>query len=119
MSPLQLNNLFFNNVVNTKLATSDSLSPIKFNTLFAKQQDPVIKILDSFKEKATDSEYVDPDESNSEASEDVDKARKANYELFMSKATVVPKLKDNKFYPVKSWRDTKNLLYSIMTEGLI
>ena len=33
MSPLQLNNLFFNNVVNTKLATSDSLSPIKFNTL--------------------------------------------------------------------------------------
>jgi len=27
-------------------------------------------------------------------------------------------LKGNVFYPVKSWKDTKNLLYSIMTEGL-
>lgn len=73
---------------------SEGNKPIKFNTLFAKRQDPVIKLLDSFKEKSEDSSYVDPDESNTTESEDVDAARKANYELFMSKATVVPKLKD-------------------------
>ena len=73
---------------------SEGNKPIKFNTLFAKKQDPVIKILDSFKEKSADNSYVDPDESNTNPAEDVDAARKANYELFMSKATVVPKLKD-------------------------
>ena len=34
-------------------------------------------------------------------------------------ASIQKKLKGNEFYHVKSWRDTKNLLYSIMTEGLI
>lgn len=37
----------------------------------------------------------------------------------IKEATIRKKLKGNEFYHVKSWRDTKNLLYSIMTEGLI
>ena len=37
----------------------------------------------------------------------------------IQEAAITKKLKGNEFYHVKSWRDTKNLLYSIMTEGLI
>ena len=29
------------------------------------------------------------------------------------------KLQGNEFHEVKSWKDTRNLLYSIMTEGII
>jgi hypothetical protein len=73
---------------------SEGNQPIKFNTLFAKKQDPVIKILDSFKEKETETPYVDPDDINGDKIVDADEARKANYELFMSKAVVVTNLKD-------------------------
>lgn len=74
---------------------SEGNQPIQFKTLFAKKQDPVIKILDSFKEKEKEDEkYVDPDDTNGDGAIDEGEARKANYELFMSKAVVVPNLKD-------------------------
>lgn len=37
----------------------------------------------------------------------------------IQEAAITKKLKGNKFHHVKSWKDTRNLLYSIMTEGVI
>ena len=37
----------------------------------------------------------------------------------IQEAALTKKLKGNEFYRVKSWEDTRNLLYSIMTEGVI
>ncbi len=36
----------------------------------------------------------------------------------IQEATIRKKLKGNEFYHVKSWKDTRDLLYSIMTEGV-
>ena len=37
----------------------------------------------------------------------------------IKEATIRKKLKGNEFYHVESWKDTRDLLYSIMTEGII
>ena len=36
----------------------------------------------------------------------------------IQEAAITKKLKGNEFYHVKSWKDTRDLLYSIMTEGI-
>ena len=37
----------------------------------------------------------------------------------IQEAAIAKKLKGNEFYNVESWKETRNLLYSIMTEGVI
>ena len=67
---------------------------IPFKGLFATKQDPIFNLLNSFNSPvAVDEPPNDPDDKGSEGEDEV-KARKKNYELFMSKATVVPKIKD-------------------------
>ena len=65
---------------------------LPFEGIFAKNQDPVLKLLDSFQPK----EQQKPNDPDAEKgkSEKEDEARKRNYEMFMSKATVVPTIKD-------------------------
>jgi len=73
---------------------SEGTHPVKFKGLFARQQDPVLKILDSFKEIAENNNKVGQDETPTTEAPDEKEIRKANYELFMSKAVVVPNIKD-------------------------
>ena len=73
---------------------SEGTHPVKFKGLFARQQDPVLKILDSFKEIAENNNKVGQDETPTTEAPDSKEIRKANYELFMSKAVVVPNIKD-------------------------
>ncbi len=77
-----------------KPVDAKSEGDIPFQGLFAKKQDPVLNLLNSFNSPvAVDEPPNDPDDKGSESEEEA-KARKKNYELFMSKATVVPKIKD-------------------------
>jgi len=59
-------------------------------TLFATEPDAVMKILDSFQPKE---EKDATDKGKKVDEEDEDDIRKANYELFMSKGTVLPSVK--------------------------
>lgn len=65
---------------------------LPFQGLFATKQDPVLALLESFQPKEA-SAITDEDENKGEAEKEAE-ARKKNYEIFMSKATVVPKIKD-------------------------
>lgn len=75
------------------------------NRVFAKNQDPVLRILNSFQAAQSDKIKRDEEarrkaENKNEPKEEKPKPpseeeiRKQNYELFMSKATVVPQIKD-------------------------
>ena len=64
---------------------------IKVGTIFNGQPDAVLAILNSFKEDGDEDEPQDQGKSNGD--KDEDEIRKANYELFMRKAGVFPKLK--------------------------
>ena len=74
---------------------ANSEGNLPFQGMFATEQDPVLKLLNSFNKSVdSTSTTTDEDEQKGSASEDEKKARKKNYEMFMSKATVVPKIKD-------------------------
>lgn len=60
-------------------------------TLFATEPDEVMKILDSFQPKEEGEDATDKGKKVDK--EDEDDIRKANYELFMSKGTVLPSVK--------------------------
>ena len=76
--------------VNTQ-ESGDTDVTIANATLFAKEPDKVMAILDSFQMKPED-KNVD-NESEEVDEDDEDDIRKANYELFMSKGTVLPSVK--------------------------
>lgn len=75
--------------VNTQ-ESGDTDVTIANSSLFAKKPDRVLAILDSFQLTPTEEAS---DESSDVDADDEDDIRKANYELFMSKATVLPSVK--------------------------
>ena len=48
-----------------------------------------------------------------------DKLQPGGNDYAILKENINRKLEGNKFHEVKSWKDTRDLLYSIMTEGVI
>tara|TARA_R100000278_G_C5448728_1_gene156488 strand:- start:192 stop:911 length:720 start_codon:yes stop_codon:yes gene_type:complete len=48
-----------------------------------------------------------------------DKLQPGGNDYAILKENIKRKLEGNEFHEVKSWKDTRNLLYSIMTEGII
>jgi hypothetical protein len=64
---------------------------LPFQSIFATKQDPVLKLLESFQ---IDNSTTPPSITEEPDEDAEDQARKKNYEVFMSKATVVPKVKD-------------------------
>jgi len=93
--------------------------PVKTGTLFATKQDPVINMLNSIKkrgealEAALEGSTTDVQENKAEPPSE-DEIRKQNYELFMSKATVIPSIKDRNLGPDV----VKSKLASFFTAGL-
>jgi len=79
-------------------ASSEGNLPITSNFLFATKNDPVQEILSNFEKKATEEKDSDTGEgtSSSDGTEKLSETeqKKENYDLFMSKATVLPAVKD-------------------------
>lgn len=69
---------------------------LPFKGIFATKQDPILKLIESFQldNSTSASTIVEQPDEDAEI-----KARKKNYEVFMSKATVVPKIKDRRSIP--------------------
>lgn len=65
---------------------------VEFSGIFATEQDPVLDVLNSFKQAGGDT--TDETGGGETSKPDEDEVRKTNYELFMQFATVVPKVKD-------------------------
>jgi len=96
-----------------KVETNTEGSDDDFALFFERKLDPVSEILNSFKKSTT------PDPPSSKVkSASTDEIQKANYDIFMSKATVVPKKQDRKakltsviddHLMVVAWEDSKLL----------
>lgn len=71
----------------------------ELGNLFAKEQDPVVKILNSLKLKPQDKQNEDTDtkKKDKESEEDI---RKKNYDIFIGKAAVYPTLNNRDEIPV-------------------
>lgn len=89
-------------------ASAEGNLPVKTGTLFSTKQDPVVRILSNFEKKATDEKGGDDEASGASSGNQSNEGasgggaeklteeeiKKANYDLFMSKATVLPAVKD-------------------------
>jgi hypothetical protein len=107
--------------------SSEGPLPVKTGGLFSKKQDPVIAILSAFEKEITDiieePEIEEPADPEPPSEEDI---RKQNYELFMSKATVLPSIKDrngnldavkNKFLDFFGFTTTDTTLEELLVVG--